>query len=127
MQRIRLQRRIAILLCDVTLERLRRCVQQIPFESADWPLGDHALVYRIVAPPRAAPVEQAGNPVGVALAVRQPAAEKTVAARKRIRGMRWLARGEERADRLAQRRRQALVGVEAEHPVMARLLHCELL
>ena len=98
---------------QVALERARRHREQ------------HFLVHQVVAPARVHAVEEARAPVGVALAVREPAAEEAVAPRHAVH--RRDRRGERRLDRLRELGRDALVGVEAQHPVVARLLDRELL
>ena len=118
--RLRLQRRVAVLLRDVVVDRLRGRVQEIAVEAHDRPVGDDVLVHRVVGPARAAPVEQPHVPVRVALAVREPAAEEAVAPRDRVGRRRGHAVAERGADRALERGRHALVGVEAQHPVVLR-------
>ena len=67
--RLRLQRRVAVLLLDIALERLRRRVQQIAREASTGPSAMHVLVHRILAPARAAAIEEARVPVRIAFAV----------------------------------------------------------
>ena len=88
----RLQRRVAVLLRDVVVDRLGRRVQQVAGEPHDRPVGDDVLVHRIVGPARAPAVEQAHVPVRIAFAVREPAAEEAIAARERVRRRRRRAR-----------------------------------
>ena len=92
-------------------------------EGARRTVDDHVLVHRVVGPARAPPVEQAHVPVGIALAMREPAAEKAVAARECERGGRGAA-ASARESR-AELRRHALVGVEAQHPIVRRVRHRE--
>ena len=82
--RLGLQRRVAVLLREVGVERLGRRVQQVAGERGHRAVGDDVLVHRVVGPARAAAVEQAHVPVGIAFAVREPAAEEAVAPRHRV-------------------------------------------
>src|SRR5207302_10243768 len=77
------------------------------------------------APARAQPVEEPRAPVGIAFAVRKPAPEEAVAARHAI--YRGHGRGERLRDARRELGRDALVGVEAKHPVVLCLVDRELL
>ena len=79
-----LQRRVAVLLRDVLVERFGRRVQQVAGEPRPPPRRRDVLVHGVVAPARVAAIEQAHVPVGIAFAVREPAAEEAVAARHRV-------------------------------------------
>jgi len=124
--RLGLERRITVLLRDVRFERLRRCVQQIAGEPRDGTVDGHVLVHGIVGPASMAPIEKPHDPVRVAFAMGKPAPEKPVAPchRKRRRGGRI---GQSRANRGTKLRRDALVGIEAEHPIVRGVLHGEIL
>src|SRR5690606_2915856 len=95
-------------------------------EPARGTVGDQLVVRVDAAPARAPAPHQAQLPVGIPAAVADPttqvprATPDGVACERRVGGQR-------RPDRLAQRRGAALVGVEAQHPVAARLLERELL
>ena len=87
MHRRRLQCRVMILLRKIGVERLRRRVQEIAGKAQDRSIGDYVLVHGVLAPARTTPVEEPHVPVGVPLAMRKPATEKTVAPRKRVGGL----------------------------------------
>ena len=70
-------------------------------------------------------VEEAQRPVGIALAVREPATEEAIAPRHAIGVI--APRRHRLADRRGELLAHALVGVEAKHPVVAREAHGELL
>jgi hypothetical protein len=73
--RLGLKCRIAVLLGEIGIERLGRCVQQVAVEPSDRPVGDDVLVDDVIGPARVATVEQANRPVGIAFAMTKPAAE----------------------------------------------------
>src|SRR4029453_13858165 len=83
------------------------------------------LVHGIVAPARATAIEESHVPIGIAFAMRKPAAEKPVATRKSVPGGR--ARALPVCDRPGHFRCPPLVGVEAKHPVVRGLPHREIL
>src|SRR2546429_5362334 len=85
------------------------------------------LVNLVTAPAAAAPIEQAHQTVRVGVAVAQEAAEVVGDARYRPAGGAREALRPERENLGAQRRAHALVGVEAQHPVVARRIDGELL
>ena len=122
---LRRQRRIAVLLGEIAVERFGRVVQQVAFDPADLAIGYYLLMHGIVRPARMATVEQAQAPVGVALAMAQIAAHEAIAAGKPVGPAGWS--GQRRFDALAQTLADALVGIDAEHPVVAGLFDSELL
>ena len=81
----------------------------------------------VAAPAATAAVEQSHQPVRVGVAVTQEAAEVVGDARYRPAGGAGEAAGAQRLELGAQRRTDALVGVQAQHPVMPRGLHRKLL
>src|ERR1700694_694758 len=85
------------------------------------------LVNLVTAPAAAPPVEQANQAVRVGVAVAQEAAEVVGDARHRPAGGCREALRPERENLRAQRRAHALVGVEAQHPVVACRIDGELL
>ena len=119
MHRFGLQGGVAVLLRHVAHRATRRTHAAGRPRGAHRPVGDDVLVHRVVGPARAPAIEKAQVPVGIAFAMRKPAAEKAVAARHRVgRGAR-VAAGRERGARCrGELRRQSLVGVEAQHPVV---------
>jgi hypothetical protein len=127
--RLGLQRRVAVLLGEVGIERFGGRVQQIARETAHRAVGDDVLVDGVVGPAGAPAVEKAHVPVGIAFAMGQPAAKQPVAAGERVRGgdRGRAMRRQRRADCRRELWRQALVGVEAQHPVVPRLAHREVL
>mgnify|MGYP006203602661 CR=1 FL=1 len=112
-------------LIDVGGEVLVRVAQQVALECAGGDGEQHLLVHHVVAPARIQAVEEPRAPVRVALAVREPFAEEAVAPRHAVH------RRDRRRQRLPdlgrERRRDALVGIHAQHPVVLRLLDGELL
>ena len=100
-------------------------MEQIAGKPRDRAVGEHVLVHGIVAPARAAAIEQAHVPVGIAFAVREPAAEKAVAARERVGES--ARRRHLGGDRRRHLRGYALVRIEAEHPVVRRRADREIL
>ena len=118
-------RGVAVDRAQVIVEAAVGLVAQLAREPAH-PARDLRAVVRIApAPAAAAPVEQAQLPVGIPGAVADPAAEVARHARHLVaRGARELAAAL-RLDRRAQLGRHALVGVDAEHPVVARRAHRE--
>ena len=119
------ERGVAVLALEVGGEVVGRVVHQVAFERAGRDRVEHFLVHQVVAPARVHAVEEARAPVGIALAVREPAAEEAVAPRHAVD--RRDRRRRARAGCSPRARRDALVGVEAEHPVVLRLLDGELL
>ena len=119
-----LERGIAVLFGKVIREPVFGFVQQVTFQASDRCIGHHPLVDRIVAPVRVAAVEQPQRPVGIALAVPQPAAEEAVAARELV-GLET-RRPQFLEDACAQGVAHALVGIHAQHPVVACLADREL-
>ena len=115
-----------VLFRQISVKRLGRDVQQIAAEARDGTVRDNVLVHRVLGPARAATVEQPDNPIRIAFAMPEPAAEKAVAARncKRSRARR---RSERRANCRFEFRSDAFVGIEAKYPVMRGLRHCETL
>ena len=77
-------------------------VHQVALERAGRDREQHLLVHEVVAPARVHAVEKARAPVGVALAVREPAAEEAVAPRHAVD--RRHRRGERRSRSSAQAR-----------------------
>src|SRR5512134_2988639 len=119
------ERGVAVLALEIGGEVVVGLVHQVALERAGRHREQHLLVHEVVAPARAQAVEKARAPVGVALAVGEPAAEEAVAPSHAVHRRR--RRGERALDRLRELGRDALVGVEAQHPVVARLLDRELL
>ncbi len=119
------ERGVAVLALEIGREVVGGIVQQVAFQRAGRDREQHLLVHQVVAPARVLAVEEARAPVGIALAVRQPAPEEAVAARHAVDGRN--RRGESRADARRELGRDALVGVDAQHPVVLRLLDRELL
>jgi hypothetical protein len=117
--RFGLQRRVAVLLGEITVQRLGGGMQQVAVETADRSVGEDVLVHDVVAPACVAAVEKPQVPVGITFAVRQPAAEKPVAARHRVSVVARLA--QRIAYRALELGRDALVGIEAEDPVVRGL------
>jgi hypothetical protein len=95
-------------------------------QARDRAVGGNVLVHQIVGPARPAPVEKPHDPVRIAFAVRKPASEKPVAARER-EGHGDGRSAERRANRSAELRCNALVGIEAEDPVVRRVRNREVL
>src|SRR5690349_6939943 len=123
--RLGLERRVAILLREIPIERVGGGMQQISPQPTDAACGNDVLMHHVFAPPRAASVEQPQLPVWITLAVREPAAEEAVATRHRIR--RVPRRDHRLADRAFERRRYALVRVDAEDPVVRGFSYGEVL
>ncbi len=124
--RLGLDRRVPVLLGDVGVERFGRRMQQVAGKARDRAVCSHVLMDGIVGPARMPAVEQAHDPIGVTFAVPQPAAEEAVAPRHRKRDGRR-RRSERRTNRRAELRRDALVGIEAENPVVRRVRDREVL
>ena len=118
MHRRRLQRRVAVLLGNVVGQRFGRRMQQVAVDPRRMAVDDHVLVHDVVAPARPAPVEQAHVPVRIAFAVIEPAAEEPVAARDGERARARVVAREDFGDPRRELGRHALVGVEAQHPVV---------
>src|SRR5688572_6376657 len=116
---------VAVLAVEVRRQVVRGVMHQVALERAGRDREQYFLVHQVVAPACIHAVEEARAPVGIALAVREPAAEETVAPRHAVH--RRDRRGERGLDGLGEIGRDVLVGVQAQHPVMARLLDRELL
>ena len=71
-------------------------------------------------------VEEAQAPVGISFTVTQIATEETVAACAPVCGILWCRR-QRRSNRACQLDANALISVEAEHPVVARRAHRQIL
>jgi hypothetical protein len=123
-QRFGLERGVAVLFGKIIREPVFGLVQQVSFQASDRCIGHHLLVDRIVAPVGMAAVEQPQRPVGIALAVAQPAAEEAVAARELVgletRRLQFFKNA------CAQGVAHTFVGVYAQHPVVACLADREL-
>ena len=115
-----------VLLRQISVERLGRGVQQIATETRDDAVRDNVLVHRVVGPARAPTIEQPDDPIRIAFAMPEPAAEKAVAARDR-ESSRGRGRRERRANRRFELGSDAFVGIEAKHPVVRGLRHRETL
>jgi hypothetical protein len=90
---------------------------------------DHGMLvdFTARAPTATAAVEQAQHAVGIGVAVPKERAEIFGAAREAEAGEVIESALARRFDGRAQCGRDAFIGVEAEHPFMARLPHCEIL
>src|SRR5439155_21705813 len=74
-----LQRRIAVLLRDIGVERFRRCMHQVTGKALDRTVRNNTFMDDVVGPTRAPPIKQADRPIGIPFAVRNTAAEKSIA------------------------------------------------
>ncbi len=107
------------------MQRFRRVVEQIALQAARLLAGYDILVDGILRPARHTAVEQAQVPIRVAFSVPQVAAEEAVAPRHFVGTMRRLLHGG--LDAGPQLRAHDLVRIDAEHPVVRRLLDREVL
>src|SRR5882672_1154018 len=99
-QRFSLQTGIAVLLVQVLFQSLGRVMQEIAAQPEDRKDRDDFFVHRLVAPASVLAMEQAYAPVGITLAVSEPASQKSVAARHGVdEAARRLELGD---DRIAQ-------------------------
>ena len=108
---------VTVLLVQVVFQRFGRVVQQVAGQGADGLIAQDFFVHFVVRPAGAPPVEEAQVPVGIAFTVAQVAAEELVGAGEAVGGK--LRRGKRLADACGQFGRQALVGVQTQHPVVA--------
>ena len=86
---------------------------------------NHFFVDRVVAPFRRTSIEQTQAPVGIAFPVAKPPAKESIAPRHPV-GLRYRI-GHGLFDAGGQRRRNAFVGIDAQHPVMGGLVNGKLL
>src|SRR5918999_1403296 len=96
----RRERGVAVLALQIPREVVGGIVHEVAGERAGGHRVEHLLVHQIIAPARVQAVEEARAPVGVALAVREPAAEEAVSPRHAVhrrdrRGERLLDAGGE--------------------------------
>src|SRR5207342_23554 len=111
--------RVALHASEMIAERSVRLMLQIAAQGSDRPVDAGMLVdLAIAAPAAASAVEQAHHAVGIRIAVAQVRAEIFRRARKAVAGGADETRVALALDLGAQRRRYALIGVQAQHPVV---------
>src|SRR5690606_30628069 len=119
---------VALGLAELLFQRAVGVVDEVAAQPAHRAIDAGGLVdLALAAPAAAAAVEQAQHPVRVGIAVAEEAAEVLAQAVEAVAGGVREAAGALGLDAGAQFRRDALVGVQAQHPVVAGLLHRELL
>src|SRR6185437_14964746 len=126
-ERLRHELRIALHPLVMVPEAAIRVMLEVTLEPADASRDPGVLVDLPSHPAAAAAVEEAHEPVRIGIAVAEEFAEIIGDARHRPAGIIAEAALAPALDLRAQRVAHALVGIQAEHPLVARSVHRELL